>query len=585
MISAENPSMGSMKTVAIFVLGLLQVQGADSPAPFPVLRRSDVVFMYQASRQTYEDYGATVLAWGGKPTAKSLAEAKGLKFFGSVGMVTEFSRFYERFPQNYEQGLCRNVEGKPYKVPWLTDHQHKGIPFWWCCTRQPLFRQYLSERVVETVKAGADGVHIDDHLGTAGGLWEGGCFCDRCVVEFRDYLKYLPQAERGKNGITDPGSFDYREVVREWLKENPGRKATQHPLWNHWRIYQLRGAAQFMAELRALAARTAGHPVPMGANAGLLWGPHLADYQSLDLFSAEIPHQAEARRFSDDPVVAYRLADAVGRPLASTASGGDWAFVKEQNLPGLVQGWIALGYTAGHGLMAPNRQWCHTPQKGTHWYDGPKEKFAPLYRFVRQNAALFDGYENHADLTVAFSQRTFDRATSRTISHCNRLTAANISYRIVLGGNEIVDHPLTADMLRQATSLLVLEAQDFSAADQQVLAAAATARRFEKVEEALANLAPAVRVEAEGSLRVFPRVKPGAAVIHLINWGYDKAGDNVQPLRNVRLKLDLAALGCARATGARLFAPGIPPASLPVQEASIVVPELGLWGVLELRQE
>ena len=109
-----------------------------------------------------------------------------------------------------------------------------------------------------------------------------------------------------------------------------------------------------MAELRALAARIAGHPVPMGANAGLLWGPHLADYQSLDLFSAEIPHRAEARRFSDDPLVAYRLADAVGRPLASTASGGDWAFIKEQNLPGLVQGWIALSYAAGHGLMAPN---------------------------------------------------------------------------------------------------------------------------------------------------------------------------------------------------------------------------------------
>jgi hypothetical protein len=38
------------------------------------------------------------------------------------------------------------------------------------------------------------------------------------------------------------------------------------------------------------------------------------------------------RHFSDGPLVAYRLADAVGRPLASTGSGGDWAFIKEQNL-------------------------------------------------------------------------------------------------------------------------------------------------------------------------------------------------------------------------------------------------------------
>lgn len=583
--SGENPRMGLMKTVAILTWGLVPVLASDLSAPLPVLKRSDVVFMYQAGRQTYEDYGATVLAWGGKPTAKSLEEAKGLKFFGSVGMVTEFGRYYERFPQDYELGLCRDVEGKPYKVPWLTDHQHKGVPFWWCCTRQPRFRQYLAERVVETVKAGAHGVHIDDHLGTAGGIWEGGCFCGRCVAEFPDYLKSLPPEELDRIKVHDPGSFNYREVMHDWLKENPGRKPTAHPLWNHWRIYQLRGAAQLMAELRELAAQTADHPVPIGANACLLWGPHLADYQSLDLFSAEIPHHAEARRFSDAPLVAYRLADAVTRPLASTASGGDWAFIKEQNLPGLVRGWIALSYAAGHGLMAPNRQWCHTPQKGTHWYDGPKEKFAPLYRFVRQNAALFDGYESHADLTVAFAQRTFDRDANTVINRCNQLAAANISYRLALGGNEVVDHPLPAEVLRQATSLLALEVPEFSALDQAVLAAAKPARRFDNVEQALANIVPAVRVEAARTIRVFGRVQPGAAVVHLVNWDYQPANDNIQPIKDVRLRLDLAALGIPGATEARLFAPGAEPISLSVQDASVMIPELGLWGVIALRHK
>ena len=122
-------------------------------------------------------------------------------------MVTEFGRYYERFPQTYQQSLCRDVHGQPYKVPWLTDHQHKGVPYWWCCTRQPLFRQYLSERVVEIVRAGAAGVHIDDHLGTAGGLWLGGCFCDRCMEEFKDYLKTLPPEALAKFGIRDPGQY------------------------------------------------------------------------------------------------------------------------------------------------------------------------------------------------------------------------------------------------------------------------------------------------------------------------------------------------------------------------------------------
>jgi len=572
-----------MKIFAILALGLLQVPALNALAQLPVLKRSDVVFMYQAGRQTYQDYGATVLAWGGRPTAKSLEEAKGLKFFGSVGMVTEFSRYYERFPQTYEQGLCRDVQGQPYKVPWLTDHQHKGVPYWWCCTRQPLFRQYITERVADTVKAGAEGVHLDDHLGTAGGLWLGGCFCDRCVEQFHDFLKGLPKEELTRPGIEDPGNFNFRDALRDWLKQKPGRKVTQHPLWSQWRIYQLRGAAEFMAELRALAARTAGHPVPMSANAGLLWPTHLSDYQALDYFSAELDHHAPQRRFSDAPLVAYRLADAVSRPLASTASGQDWAFIKENNLPGLVQGWIALSYAAGHGLMVPNRQWCYTPEKGTHWYAGPPEKFVPLFQFVRQHAGLFDDYRSYADLTVALSHRTFDRDSGKVVSLCGKLAAANLSYRLALGSDEIVDHPLPVEQVRQARHLLIVEPKDFSPADQQTLASVPQARRCATVAQALADVRPAVRAGASAPFRIFPRVKSGSAVIHLVNWSYDAARDGVQSLKDVRLELDAEALGVPGANEVQWFAPDKQRATLPVQQRSVVVPELGLWAVLEVK--
>ncbi len=421
----------------------------------PVLKRSDVVFMTQADRQAYEDYGATAVAWGGKPTPQSLEQARGLKFFGSVGMVTEFGRYYERFPQSYGQGLCRGLDGQPYKVPWLTDLQHNGIPFWWCCTRQPLFRQYISVRVVETVKAGADGVHVDDHLGTAGALWTGGCFCDRCVEEFHDYLKRLPTTELARQGIQNPESFNYRSVLREWLAQKPGRRVQDHPLWSQWRIYQLQGAAQFMEELRSLAARTAGHAVPMGANAGLLWGNHLNDFKALDLFSAEVEHHAADQRFSDAPLLAYRLSDAVGRPMAATASGWDWAYIKEHNLPGMVQGWIALSYAAGHCLMVPTRQWCY--------------------------------------------------------------------------------------------------------------------------------ITPAAHLKAPAAVRLFPRVKAGSAIIHLLNWGYDSSDDRVRPLENLRLELDLDALGLAGATEAVLFSPGSQPVKLPITDRGVTVPELGLWAMVEIR--
>ena len=64
-----------------------------------MLKKSDVLFMYEASSEVYADYEATILAWGGTPTPQALEDAKGVLFFGSVGMVTEFAQYYERFPK------------------------------------------------------------------------------------------------------------------------------------------------------------------------------------------------------------------------------------------------------------------------------------------------------------------------------------------------------------------------------------------------------------------------------------------------------------------------------------------------------
>jgi hypothetical protein len=569
---------GPLVLAFLFMVNL-QVQGA-------ALRHSDVVFMYQADPGVYARYGATVLAWGAKPTARSLEQNKGLRVFGSVGMVTEFARYYERFPDTYQQALCRDINGQPVKVPWLTDHQYKGIPYWWCCTQQPRFRQYLRERVIETVKAGADGVHIDDHLGTAGGLWLGLCFCDRCVDGFRSYLKALPETERRRLGLERPDTFNYRDVVRRWLAEDKSRKVTQHPLWDQWTIYQCRAAAAFMRELRETAAQTAGHPVPIGANAGLLWPRHLADYQSLDLFSAETDHHAQQERFSDLPLFAYRMADAVERPYAATASGGDWAYIKEYNLPGLVRGWIALAYAAGQYLMAPHRQWCYTPEKGTHWYQGPDEKFAPLYQFVRQNAALFDDYETYADMAVLMPHRSFLKNPNRWFQLANQLAAKNVSYRLLLAGDEIVDHPLSAEALNSSPVLLAPDLEDLMPRDRQLLDQLAKRQPpFRTLTEALAAIQPAAQVEGERPVRVLPRVKPGAAVIHLLNYQYDRARDDIDRLHNVRLKLNLKALGVVSASSCSFLQPGAPARSLPIANGAVDVPDLGLWAILNPKPE
>jgi hypothetical protein len=540
--------------------------------------------MYSADRAVYREYGATVVAWGDEPTLGSLDAAAGAEYFASVGLVTEFARYHDRFPRSYADGLCRDVRGEPFKVPWLADLAHRGIPYWWCCTGQPQFRQFVEERVADVLGAGAHGVHVDDHLGSAGALSEGGCFCDRCVEGFRAQLTLLPAEERERLGAAASERLDVRALMGGWLSAAPGRRLDQHPLWGLWSAYHCRAAASFARHLRAHAARCAGREVPMAANAVLLEPNHLVDYRSFDFFSSEVDHRAREERLSDVPLVAYRLADALDRPLASTATGPDWAFVKAHDRPGLVRGWIALAYAAGHHLMAPHRQWCYTPDRGTHWYEGPSERLAPLYRFVRAHLDLFDGYETWADVAVVLPHRSFLWRREPWLEICGRLSQANVAWRIVLGGDELVSRAIEPADLAWAQLILNADPGALDAADRErVRDAARRAPCVGTAEDACSALRPAVRVGNGAPVRILPRVKPGAAVIHVVNWGYRPSRDQVEPLRDVALHVDLQALGLPGVRTAQVLGPDVETATVGVDDGRLSLPGIGQWTLVTLR--
>ena len=231
--------------------------------------------------------------------------------------------------------------------------------------------------------------------------------------------------------------------------------------------------------------------------------------------------------------------------------------------------------------MAPHRQWCHTPEKGTHWYAGPKEKFAPLFQFVRRHGELLDGYESHADLGIVLPHRALLKNSRRWFDICNELSAQGISYRLLLAGDEIVDRLLSADDLSACRMLLVPDRETLLSADRERVAQRmAKGGCLATVSEAIAQTTPAVRVEPRGQLRVLPRVKPGSAVVHLLNYRYDPARDDVQPLSDVRVHVNLSELGVAHATTCRWVTPDAEPILLQIDGSKVRVPTLGLWGLL-----
>jgi hypothetical protein len=216
---------------------------------------------------------------------------------------------------------------------------------------------------------------------------------------FREYLKeHADKEQLKKASVSNIGTFDYRELIRKYARTRADYKKIQHeiPLMDLFLDFQATAAAEHTRRLGLLAAEVAGHPVLLSANACIPNRAHEYVIKNLTHVICEVRQNATAGvERVDHAIEAYKLATKLGKPLAATASGQDWAFVKHHNCEELVRFWIALAYAHGQRFMVPHpkRQWCFSRELGTHWYAAPIEAYAPMYRFIRAQSIWFDGFE------------------------------------------------------------------------------------------------------------------------------------------------------------------------------------------------
>jgi hypothetical protein len=377
-----------------------------APAGEPALGRSEVAFMYASTPEAYKAYGATFVAWGGAdtPEAVKMHRDLGIRCTGSVWCLTAGAKALHD-DAGLREAVAVDIEGKPIPVPWLFDHIHEGQVTIFGNTNHPAFREHVKAQVRRVMAGGADGLHVDDHLGVASPAhWQGGGFDDHSIAGFRKYLEGRVAAEElTAAGAKDLSTFDYREVVRRFARtaEEVKRKEKEIPLFARWKEFHLEAAASFVEELGRVAAEAAGHPVLLSANACLENRTHHHVVPRLTHVVCEVWFDVhKGTRSLDGALRAFEAAERLKRPLACTASGQDWAHVKSRGLREIVRFWIAFTYANGALFMVPHpsRQWCFTEKLGTHWYAAPVEEYAPLYRFVRSHASLLDGFEAAPDI-------------------------------------------------------------------------------------------------------------------------------------------------------------------------------------------
>ncbi len=403
-----------------------------------VLEKSDVVFMYASPEpQVYQDFGATVVAWGGANTREQvkLMDGMGIHATGSMWCLTAGAQeLHEN--ADLRDATIKDIQGKPIIVPWLYDRLYEGTPSWWGCGNHPSFKAHMRKKVCECMAGGAYGLHVDDHLSNALPALEfGGCFCDYCMRAFARYLDENASTEvYHAAGVESFKHFDYRDIVRKYAttKEQYIKVQKEIPLYQEYVDFQLHHAAENVRQLGELAAEIVERPVSLSANTGIPYIEHVVVTPLLSYMVGEVVHHAKDGTDNLlETVKAYRMAEAIGKEIATTAKGYDWAYVKEHQCEQLVRTWISLGYACGQRLMAPTRAWCFTPEKGNHWYHGTAEMYADLYQFVRKHRDLFDGFKTVGPLKPPVNVPTSFGKESNRRELQNVLAEGNV-------------HPLTA---------------------------------------------------------------------------------------------------------------------------------------------
>ena len=366
------------------------------------------------------------------------------------------------------------------------------------------------------------------------------------------------------------------------------------PLADEFQVCQHKAAAALVRELGDHAERLLGRPlirsvnIPVTEPLSFLFAPHVS------YFCAEVGQYARYDRPMANTVFVYKVADALGKGLACMAHGGEWAYIAEHKLPGLVRTWIAQAYAFGQCFMCPVSQWATNKKKGSHIYSSKPEEYAHLYQFVRQHAVLFDDYDEAANVAVVYSTRAYRLGYRDALRASIWLTARNVGHHVVIAGDEALPQRITDEQLSRYRRVVIAH-QPFRLDDgQQAVLDRAAARGAlvtydAKTYKMSQPISPSVIVDGARVLAV-PRLngerRDAQAVVHLLNKTYNVKQDRVTRQEDFTISVDAHCFPGRAFSKAMCYAPKTKPITLRLRNeeagTKVTVPRLALWAIVTL---
>ncbi|MCY4070138.1 MAG: hypothetical protein OXG60_02445 [Chloroflexi bacterium] len=593
------------------------------------LKRSDVLITRPCGMEVYRRYRATGLGWGflpepdrrGLPPDEEMmrdvdeAHRCGVKFQGRVELDADWMGMID-FDSNFMESTVRDLNDRPAITWW--EHTYKGHPSYHYCTNAPGYRHYLMYQLRRVMQAGTDWLMIDSAIPTIGALNAryGGCFCRHCMAGFRDYLRAsLSEEEIMSGGIGDLETFDYGDYLRERGITDEKYRARilafppVIPLAKEYFDFQWKEINGLFREFKRYA-REFDDTVPMSSNSPYYWAEFMYAVDAHDFYTNEMQYQApEIEILPTEPIYTFKLADALKRIVAITGVPRAFEPCRINDRPGHIRLWIAQAYAHGHVFMAPEKMWTlRFRGEPDRWYHSKPGDYEDLYHFVRDYPALFDDYESAASVALVFSNKAVrqflgdqlssghlggqNRSAPRTdlVKACIALSGANLPYRIIVAGDEwIKDDLLEADLSSYRAVVRFEPSHLTEEQEAKLQEARERLATWSGAPDLLAKAGHDIGVTGAENITVLPRHQPRAQdaplVVHLLNSNYDPKSDRFETVHNLRLTIAQSMLQRSFSSAA-LFAPGKEPVALDCQGtddgSSIILPELGMWGVLKL---
>ena len=474
------------------------------------------------------------------------------------------------------------------------------------CIHDVGYRKWLLNRINWLMKTNPTALHFDEPLmGAACAIWSGspGCFCDKCCEKFKEYLKTRSDAVWKKYGIESLNEFNYQNFIK-----SKGVTPKKAPLWDEFVRFQILSAAKFVEELKKRAELKAATPFLFSTNAPPSSWEKLPFLHLMDYISAEFAHYAKYFKVPDRPILAYKLGDALMKPVFSTALGSDWAQIKKTSHIILACSWIAQAYAYGHQFMMPIRAFA----KDSFYYP-TTDHYACMAKWIKEVKYLLDDYESLYNTAVVVSLDSFKKEKDKQniIKLCSQLSYCGIPFHIVVKGNAFFEKHISEKDFEGCPQIIVTLPEYFSE-DELLLINKFSDKGTVWMADAMAinNRIPLqfinTPIETTGVKDVFviPRKKitdnnGSSFVLHLLNRDYDAEKYNMKPKGPFKIIIDSKVLSNSNITKAIFHQPilskelpDITAINLDVSEKlstkqvskkiEITIPLLELWGIIEL---